>query len=91
MRRRVAAGVIAFLTASSAKASGPGYVLPWTLDSAGGSRADREALYGGGAPGVLLTSATPAQLFIVWRRLHGCRSAWRWAKASPSLAAATRT
>ncbi len=72
MRRRAAAGAIAVLAAASpAAASGPGYVSPWTLDSAGGSRTDREALYAGGAPGVLLTSASPGQLFIIWRRLHG--------------------
>lgn len=57
--------------ASHACASGAGAVTPWSIDSAGGGRAAREASYAGGAPGVLLVTATPAQLFIMWRRLHG--------------------
>lgn len=59
------------LTATPARASGGGYVLPFPLDPYGGRMAEQDAFYGEGHLGVLLAQAPWSRLFAAWRMLHG--------------------
>ena len=53
-----------------AAASSDGPSGNWALNEFGGTRAERQELYGG-TPGVLMGTSPASLLFVGWRRLHG--------------------